>query len=147
MDNFGSHSESKIIALYLNLFEKFGKSEMKKWNLHSNLWNTKYIYIKRINVQFKVDFTKDGTSNVIVQINPKKISLCQSYKLDPMIVIVSRMACESFCSCTYGRSTILFCAIIDGAYHIMCMVNIHQHSNVYMHHMFILIQNLWAFAP
>jgi hypothetical protein len=23
----------------------------------------------------------------------------------------------------------------------------HQHSSVYMHHMFILIQNLWAFAP
>jgi hypothetical protein len=47
-------NESNIVALYSNIFEKLGK---------------------RINVQFKVDFTKDGTSNVTVQTTPKKISL------------------------------------------------------------------------
>ncbi len=30
----------------------------------------KNIYIKRINVQFKVDFTKGGTSNVTIQTIP-----------------------------------------------------------------------------
>jgi hypothetical protein len=74
-------------------------------------------------------------------------SIWESCELDPMVVIVSRRACEFFCICTYGRSTNLFCAIIDGAYHFMCMINISSTSNVYMHHMFILIQNLWAFAP
>jgi len=62
-------------------------------------------------------------------------SIWQSYELNPMIVIVSRRAHESFCSCTYGRSTILFCAIIDGAYHIMCMVNISSTFQcIYMDH-------------
>jgi hypothetical protein len=62
--------ESSIIALYSNLLGKLSKSEMKNWNLHSNLSNPKKI-TKRINVQFKVDFTKDGTSNVTIQIAPK----------------------------------------------------------------------------
>ncbi len=34
-------SESSVVALYSNLFEKLGKSEMKNWNLHSNLSNPK----------------------------------------------------------------------------------------------------------
>jgi hypothetical protein len=63
-------SESNIIALYSYLFEKLSKSEMKNWNLHSNLSNPKK-NTKRINVQSKVDFTKDGTYNVTVQTTPK----------------------------------------------------------------------------
>jgi hypothetical protein len=55
--------ESSIVALYANLFEKLGKSEMKNWSLHSNLSNPKK-FTKKINVQSKVNFTKDGTSNV-----------------------------------------------------------------------------------
>jgi hypothetical protein len=66
-------SESNIVALYSNLFEKLDKSEMKNINLHYNISNPKKTFIKRINVQLKVDFTKDDTSNVIIQTTPKKI--------------------------------------------------------------------------
>jgi len=68
-------SESSVVALYSNLFEKLSKSEMKNWNLHSNLSNPKEKIIKRINVQFKVDFTNNGTSNGTIQTTPKKLSL------------------------------------------------------------------------
>jgi hypothetical protein len=66
--------ESSIVALYANLFEKLGKSEMKNWNLDYNLSKPKKNSIK-INVQSKVDFTKDGTSNVPSPNYSKKISL------------------------------------------------------------------------
>jgi hypothetical protein len=54
--------ESNIVELCWNLFEKLGKNEVKNWNLHFNLSNPKK-NTKRINVQSKVDFTKDGTSD------------------------------------------------------------------------------------
>jgi len=57
-------SELNIVALYANLFEKLGKSKMKNWNLHSNLSNPKEKITKMINIQSKVDFIKDGISNV-----------------------------------------------------------------------------------
>jgi hypothetical protein len=81
MDNFGSHSGNCfsvsliVVGLYSNLFKKLGKSEMKNWNLHFNLSNPKKKITKRINVQFKVNFTKDGTSNVTIQTTLKKLSL------------------------------------------------------------------------
>ncbi len=80
MDNFGSHNGSffmnkwNIVALYSNVFEKLGKNEMKNWNLHSNLSNQKK-KPKKINVEFKVYFTNNGTSNVTIQTTPKKLSL------------------------------------------------------------------------
>jgi hypothetical protein len=39
-------NDSSIDVLYSNLFEKLGKSEMKNWNLHSNLSNPKNTYQK-----------------------------------------------------------------------------------------------------
>jgi hypothetical protein len=39
-------SESSIVALYSNEFAKLGKSEMKNWNLHSNLSNPNIFYQK-----------------------------------------------------------------------------------------------------
>jgi len=38
--------ELSIVELYANLFEKFDKSEMKNWNLYSNLSNPKFFYQK-----------------------------------------------------------------------------------------------------
>jgi hypothetical protein len=67
--------ESSIVALYSNLFEKLGKNEMKNWNLHSNISNPQKRITKRINVQSKVDFTKDGTSNVTFQTTIEKLSI------------------------------------------------------------------------
>jgi len=56
--------------LYSNIFEKLGKSEMKiKTSIL--IFQTPKKHSKGINVQSKVDFTKDGTSNVIVQITQK----------------------------------------------------------------------------
>jgi hypothetical protein len=52
MDFFGNHNgsfflnESSIVVLYSNLLEKLGKSEMKNWNVHSNLSNPKNNYQK-----------------------------------------------------------------------------------------------------
>ncbi len=79
MDIFGNHSdsflgESSIVALYSNIFEKLNENEMKNWNLHSNFSNPQKNYQKD-NVQSKVDFTKNGTTNVTFQTTLKKISL------------------------------------------------------------------------
>jgi hypothetical protein len=64
--------ESSIVVLYSNLFEKLGKSEMKI-ETYILIFQTQKKITKRIIVKFKVDFTKDGKSNVIVQIAPKFI--------------------------------------------------------------------------
>jgi len=75
--------ESSIIALYANLFDKLGKSEMKNWNLHCNLSNPKN-NTKKTNVQSKVDFTKDGTSNVPSPNYSKKIIIMDFFLLMEM---------------------------------------------------------------
>jgi hypothetical protein len=80
MDFFGSHNasfffgEPSIVALYLNLF-KIGKSEIKIETYVLIFQTQKKKFTKRISVQFKVDFTKDGTSNVTIQSTPKHLSL------------------------------------------------------------------------
>jgi hypothetical protein len=51
-------------------FKNLAKVRWKIKNLHSNLSNPIY-FTKRIYVQSKVDFTKDGTSNVTIQTTQK----------------------------------------------------------------------------
>jgi hypothetical protein len=53
---------------------------MKNWNLHSNLSNPKKI-TKKINVQSKVNFTKDSTSNIPNSIYSKKTIIMDFFLL------------------------------------------------------------------
>jgi hypothetical protein len=48
-----------------------------RWKIETYIliFQTQFFFTKRINVQFKVDFTKDDTYNVVVQTIPKNLSL------------------------------------------------------------------------
>ncbi len=48
-----------------------------RWKIETYIliFQTQIFFTKRINVQFKVDFTKDDTSNATIQTTPKKLSL------------------------------------------------------------------------
>jgi hypothetical protein len=80
MDIFGSHNGSFFLVsqVLLHCIQIYLRNLTKaRWKIETYIliFQTKFFFTKRINVQFKVDFTNDGTSNVTVQTTPKTLSL------------------------------------------------------------------------
>jgi hypothetical protein len=77
---FGSHSGSfflvsQILLHYIKIYLR--NLAKVKWKIETYIliFQIYLFFTKRINVQFKVDFTKDGTFNVTIETTPKKLSL------------------------------------------------------------------------
>jgi hypothetical protein len=81
MNFFGSHNGCLywVSQILLHCIQIYFKNLAKvRWKIETYIliFQTQFfLYIKRINVQSKVNFTKDGTSNVTIQTTLKRLSL------------------------------------------------------------------------
>jgi hypothetical protein len=61
---------NQVLLHYIQIYLKNLAKMRWKIKIYILIFQTQKKFTKKINVQFKVDFAKDGTSNVIIQTTP-----------------------------------------------------------------------------